>query len=100
MRPVLSPCDGYIAHIACDEMGTASLLLGGGRQTKESEIDLSVGLVLQAKVGDYVHAGEPLAILHANDESKEREARKRFLDAYHFSREPVDKPKLIKRIMM
>ena len=49
---VPSPQSGYISHIQCDEIGVCSLLLGGGRETKDSVIDLSVGLELKKKVGD------------------------------------------------
>ncbi len=82
VQPVLAQKEGYIAHIECDEIGICSLILGGGRETKESEIDLSVGLVLEKKVGDYVQKGEPLAYLHANDTNKARVAAERFLRAY------------------
>ncbi len=95
-RPVPSPCDGYVSRIDCEEVGMASLILGGGRQTKDSAIDLSVGLTLCAKVGSFVHAGEPLAYLHANDESKAREATERFLASYHFSKEAVTPGRLIR----
>lgn len=77
--PLAAPVSGYVSHIACDEVGICSLMLGGGRETKDSQIDLSVGLVLQKKVGDYVEAGEVLAILHANDESRAVQAGERFL---------------------
>ena len=99
VRPVNAPCDGYISHITCDEVGIASLILGGGRETKESIIDLSVGLVLTSKVGDYMHKGETLAWIHANDEKKAAEAEKRYLGAYSFSQDAVQKPTLIKTIM-
>ncbi len=99
IRPVPSPEEGYVAWIACDEVGMASLLLGGGRETKDSEIDLSVGLVLAAKTGDYVQKGQPLAWLHANDEKKAAEARDRFLGAYTFSQEAVPRAPLIKKIL-
>ncbi len=99
VRPVNAPGDGYISHITCDEVGIASLILGGGRETKESIIDLSVGLVLTSKVGDYMHKGETLAWIHANDEKKAAEAEKRFLGAYSFSQDAVQKPTLIKTIM-
>lgn len=99
IRPVKAPQDGYIAHITCDEVGIASLILGGGRETKESVIDLSVGLVLTKKVGDYVKTGEPLVWLHANDEKKAAEAEKRLLAAYAFSEKPVEKNVLIKNII-
>ena len=99
VRSVAAPCDGYISHITCDEVGIASLMLGGGRETKESVIDLAVGLVLTSKVGDYVHKGEPLAWMHANDVKKAEEAEKRFLEAYSFSPDVVQKSKLIKKIL-
>lgn len=99
IQPIAAPQNGYISHIICDEIGIASLILGGGRETKTSKIDLSVGLVLTAKVGDYVKAGEPLAWIHANDEQKAKEAQKRFLSAYQFSEKKVSQHKLIKTII-
>lgn len=99
IQPILAPQDGYISRIICNEVGIASLILGGGRETKASKIDLSVGLVLTAKVGDHVKAGEPLAWLHANDRQKAEEAHKRFLSAYEFTEKPVPAPKLIKTIL-
>lgn len=99
IREIPSPVSGYIGHIACDEIGVCSLILGGGRETKESVIDLSVGLLLSRKIGDYVHAGEPLAVIHANDERKLAAAEERFLQAYDFVQEkPVKKP-LVKGIV-
>ena len=73
---------GYVTFIHTDEVGMASLLLGGGRETKESSIDLSVGLRLHKKLGDSVEQGTPLATLYANDRKKLEIAKKRFLDAY------------------
>jgi len=97
--PVLSTKEGYIEHIDCDEIGICSLILGGGRETKADVIDLSVGLILEKKVGDYVKIGEPLAILHANDASKADIATKRFLNAYHFSTSKVEKQAMIQGII-
>ena len=101
---VPAPCDGYISHIECDEIGMVSLMLGGGRETKESVIDLAVGLVLEAKVGDFVKKGEPLALIHATchseeDRRKADAAAERFLSAYTFSHTPVEKKPLIKTIL-
>ncbi len=98
-KTVVSPSDGYISRIVCDEVGICSLILGGGRETKESEIDLSVGLVLQKKAGDKVTAGEPVAVIHANNEDKAREAEKRFLAAFRITREPPVKKALIREII-
>ncbi|AET57427.1 pyrimidine-nucleoside phosphorylase (PYNP) [Paenibacillus terrae HPL-003] len=60
--------DGVVAEIVADEIGTAAMLLGAGRATKESEIDLAVGLMLNKKVGDAVKVGDSLVTIHANRE--------------------------------
>ncbi len=60
--------DGMVAEIVADEIGTAAMLLGAGRATKESEIDLAVGLMLNKKVGDAVQKGDSLVTIHANRE--------------------------------
>ena len=99
VEEIVSPADGYIQKIVCDEIGICSLILGGGRETKESEIDLSVGLVLHKKVGDAVKKGESLATIHANDREKLETARQRFLKAYTINDTPVTKKPLIKGIV-
>ena len=99
VEPVLSPVDGYISHIECDEVGICSLILGGGRETKESEIDLSVGIVLTKKVGDKVDKGEIIAYIHANHEEKLVAAKERFLKAYSYSETQQLKTKIIKHIL-
>ncbi len=81
-KELLADKDGYISGITCDEVGICSLILGGGRETKESEIDLSVGIVLQKKKGDAVKTGEVLAVLYANDETKLKQAANRLNKAY------------------
>lgn len=60
--------DGIVAAITADAIGTAAMQLGAGRATKESQIDLSVGLVLRKKVGDSVRKGESLLTIHTNQE--------------------------------
>lgn len=60
--------DGVVAEIVADEIGTAAMLLGAGRATKESEIDLAVGLMLNKKVGDAVKVGDSMVTIHANRE--------------------------------
>lgn len=97
--PAAAPKSGYVSRIACREVGICSLLLGGGRETKDSRVDLSVGLVLCKKAGDYVKEGEPLAILHANDARKAEQARVRLLEAYTLSCKPPRKTPLIQEII-
>lgn len=99
IEEIQSPCDGYVQRIVCDEIGICSLILGGGRETKESSIDLSVGLVLHKKVGDAVRKGESLATIHANDREKLEAAKSRFLAAYTINDMPVTKKPLIKGIV-
>ncbi len=99
VEEILSPVEGYVHKIDCDEIGICSLLLGGGRETKESIIDLSVGLILNKKVGDHVDEKEALAVIHANDREKLAMAKERFLKAYHIDREKTDQRDLIRGIV-
>lgn len=91
--------DGFVEKIETEEIGIVSLILGGGRETKESVIDLSVGLVLQKKIGDAVKKGEILATIYANDLKKLETARERFMSAFSFSKTPVPKNTFIKWII-
>ncbi|WP_099467626.1 pyrimidine-nucleoside phosphorylase [Konateibacter massiliensis] len=91
--------EGYVEHIITDEIGIVSLILGGGRETKESEIDLSVGLVLHKKVGDSVAKGESLATIYANDNAKLQAAKERFEKTYFITKEKKEKPKFIRGIV-
>ncbi len=100
VEEIPAPKTGYISHIVCDEIGICSLILGGGRETKESEIDLRVGLVLHKKVGDFVKEGESLATIYAADEAKKQAAVERFLKAYSFSDAPIAKSEVIKEIIL
>lgn len=85
--PVYAPKTGYIQRIICDEVGICSLILGGGRETKDSVIDLSVGIVLDKKVCDFVYEGEILAYIHANDMEKSEICKERLLQAYQIGEE-------------
>lgn len=57
---------GYISEIAADQIGVAASMLGAGRTTKDSDIDLAVGIVLRKKVSDYVNEQDTLAVIHSN----------------------------------
>ncbi|AWE06874.1 pyrimidine-nucleoside phosphorylase [Lysinibacillus sp. 2017] len=89
---------GYIAKIEADDIGTAAMLLGAGRATKESEIDLAVGLVLHKKVGDQVAEGESLMTIHANTENVD-DVLAKIYKHIHMSKEKVEAPKLIEAII-
>ena len=94
-----APASGYIRRILCDEVGMSSLILGGGREKKGDPVDLAVGFQIYKKAGDYVEKGEPLAVMHANDETKAAAARERFLNAYEIGCEQPEKRPLIVEII-
>ena len=99
IQEIPAPCDGYVKAINCSEVGICSLILGGGRETKDDVIDLSVGLVIRAKKGDFVHKGDSLATIYANDAEKCRIATERFINAYTFSDTEIKKEEVIKNII-
>lgn len=91
--------DGYVNEIKTDEIGMASLILGGGRLTKDSIIDLSVGIVINKKLGDKVSKNETIATLYANDDTKRKEAKKRLINAYVISKDKIKRPPYIYSIV-
>lgn len=91
---------GYVSRIVCDIVGTSAMVLGGGRENKDSVIDLSVGIILEAKKGAYVHKGDVLARFYANDENKLSDAVKRFADAYVIEDTKPAGSRLIKKVIM
>lgn len=99
VEEVICEEEGYVAKIQTEEIGRISLLLGGGRETKESEIDLAVGLVLKKKCGDKVLSGDSLAQIHANDLEKLALAKERLRKAYRIVEEKVEKGSVIKRVI-
>lgn len=66
---VKSEEEGFVSKIHAEEFGLIAMELGAGRATKESEIDLAVGIVLNKKRGDKVNKGDVLAYIHSNDEN-------------------------------
>jgi pyrimidine-nucleoside phosphorylase len=91
--------DCYVSSIMSEDIGTASLLLGGGRRSKEDVIDLSVGIYLNKKVGEKCSKGECIATLYGNDDGKLSEGLERLRKDYDFSDTPVETSKLIKGIV-
>lgn len=82
VRAVPAPADGYVLGMNAQGVGLVSMHLGGGRATKESEIDLSVGVVLNRKVGESVKKGETLATIHAASETDADRAADELLRCY------------------
>lgn len=85
---------GYVSEIIADEVGIAAMLLGAGRETKESSIDLAVGLVLRKKIGDHVQEGESLVTIHSHTENIE-EIKEKLYSNITIVKKKVNKPTLI-----
>lgn len=94
---VESPRDGYVHRILAEDVGIACMTLGGGRETKESKIDLSVGIRLRKKNADAVKRGEPLAVIYGNDAAKMEAARAKIAGAYEISDKPREKEAVIRQ---
>lgn len=99
VEEVLSESVGHVHHIETEEIGFAAMMLGGGRETKESVIDLAVGFIVHKKIGDEVKAGEAIATVYGNDSEKVKAATKRFVNAYTINTEKSEPVKFIKEIV-
>jgi len=86
--------DGYVAEIVADEVGTAAMILGAGRATKESTIDLAVGLVLRKKIGDQVKKGDSLVTIYSNFE-KVDEVKQKLYENIKITAKKIEAPILI-----
>ena len=97
---ISSPRDGYVVSLKCEQIGTACVVLGGGRERKEDSVDPTVGIVLHKKVGDAVSAGEPLATLHYNAETRAVRARQMMEESFQIGDSPGhEKRPLIHRVI-
>jgi pyrimidine-nucleoside phosphorylase len=72
---VSSARGGYITSMQCEQIGTACVILGGGRERKEDSVDPAVGIALHKKVEDRITAGEPIATIYYNSEAQAARAR-------------------------
>jgi len=90
---------GYIQKIDSRLVGESAMLLGAGREEKESKIDLSVGIVLKKKVGNRININEDLAEVHYNDSEKLKEAKKKLLSSFIIgNKKPVKLPLILATI--
>ncbi|RDW21994.1 pyrimidine-nucleoside phosphorylase [Oceanobacillus chungangensis] len=85
---------GTVESIIANELGTAAMLLGAGRATKESEIDLAVGIVLNKKIGDEVSEGESLLTIHANSKELDQ-IKEKLYESIVITTKSVKAPNLI-----
>ncbi len=97
---IRSAKSGYLTALKCEQVGTACVILGGGRERKEDSVDPAVGIVLHKKVGDSVSEGEPLATIHYNAEAPALRARQLLEESYQIDEaRPQSKRPLIHRVI-
>jgi len=98
-REVSAVKSGYLVALQCEQIGTACVILGGGRERKEDAVDPAVGIVLHKKVGDRVATGEPVATIHYNQESRAERARQLILESCQIGDVAPPKRPLIHKII-
>ena len=98
-RVVSSAKAGHVAAMNCEAVGTACVVLGGGREKKEDTVDPAVGIVLHRKVGDPVAAGDPLCTVYFTSETKAEAATKLLLESYQIEDAPPPKKPLVHRVI-
>jgi pyrimidine-nucleoside phosphorylase len=98
-RMLMVEADGWLAAVDALTVARAAIVLGAGRERKGDPIDLSVGVVLRARVGERVSRGEPLATLHANDPTTLDEAERVLRSAISVSETAVEaRPLILERL--
>ena len=94
-EPFPSPASGFVAAADAAHIGRACLLLGAGRAQVTDSVDPAVGLTGLVKIGEPVAQGQPLAVLHANDERRLAAARVPLASAFCITPAPAPVPPLI-----
>jgi pyrimidine-nucleoside phosphorylase/thymidine phosphorylase len=95
-----SAAGGFVSSIACEHIGTACVILGGGREKKEDAVDPAVGIVVHKKIGDRVSLGEALCTIHCHSEASAERAKKMIAESYTISAAaPAHRPSLIHRVI-
>ena len=91
---------GYVAAIACEQVGTACVILGGGRERKEDSVDPAVGIVVHKRIGDKVSAGESLCTIHCYSDAQAARAKTLLEESYQIAAAPPpNKPSLVHRVI-
>lgn len=95
---IKSNTSGYITEMNCEKIGTSATLLGAGRLKKDDKIDLTSGIILAKKTGDYVNFGEEIATLYSNVKEKLNPAAEIFKSALTFGAAPCKEPIIYKTV--
>jgi pyrimidine-nucleoside phosphorylase len=91
---------GFVTAIACEKVGTACVILGGGRERKEDSVDPAVGVVVHKKIGDKVSVGEPLCTIHCDSDAHAARAKSLLEESYQIAVAPPGRqPPLVHRVI-
>jgi pyrimidine-nucleoside phosphorylase len=95
IEPLPAPTAGYILQADAERIGKACVVLGAGRTRTDEAVDFAVGVSAMRKIGETVRKGEPLLMIHANDERRLEEARALLKSAYRVGKTRPRPPRLI-----
>jgi thymidine phosphorylase len=96
VREVASPRSGFITGVAAADLGWVAVDLGAGRRSRDEAIDHGAGLIIHARIGDRVEAGQPLGTILIGERAVDAEAaERRVREAFEIGEEPVEPPPLI-----
>ena len=90
---------GYVTAILCEQVGTACVMLGGGRERKEDSVDPAVGVVIHKKIGDKVAIGESLCTIHCHSDAQAMRVKSMLDESYEIAVAPAQKPLLVHRVI-
>ncbi len=91
--------DGYVTSIQCEQIGIASMILGGGREKMSDAVDPAVGLVLEKKTGDAVKAGQTLCVVHYNSDARLRESAELLAKSFEIGPQAPPLSPLVQKII-
>ncbi len=98
-RHVTSPHNGYVTAVHCEQIGIASMMLGGGREKMEDKIDPAAGLILEKKPGDPVKAGETLCAIRYNSDARLRETAALLAKSFEVGPQRTTVPPLVRKVI-
>ncbi len=97
---VKSPAAGTVTGFMCEQIGTAGVVLGGGRARKEDSVDPAVGIMIHKKIGDKVSMGEPLCTVYYNAAERLEQAVPLILESYRIGPSaPLQARPLVRKII-
>ncbi len=92
---VSAPVSGYVTRCDALTIGTVATHLGAGRERKEDTIDPGVGITVEAKIGEWVEKGDPLATVAYSDPARWEARRRDLAAAWEIDNEPTEPPRLV-----